>query len=72
MKLTDDAGGMMSLTSILEPARETPLVHKTGVLVVGSDPAGLAAGSKALHGIATSKPSKQTVSAASLKSALKQ
>ena len=33
----------MSLTSILEPARETPVVHKTDVLVVGSGPAGLAA-----------------------------
>jgi ribulose 1,5-bisphosphate synthetase/thiazole synthase len=33
----------MSLTSILEPARKTPVVHKTDVLVVGSGPAGLAA-----------------------------
>lgn len=33
----------MSLTSILEPACETSVVHKTDVLVVGSGPAGLAA-----------------------------
>ena len=33
----------MSLTSILEPARDIPVVHKTDVLVVGSGPAGLAA-----------------------------
>ena len=28
---------------ILEPARETPVIHRTGVLVVGSGPGGLAA-----------------------------
>lgn len=28
---------------ILEPARETPVIHRTGVLVVGAGPAGLAA-----------------------------
>ncbi|MCI2400781.1 FAD-dependent oxidoreductase [Aliiroseovarius subalbicans] len=29
--------------TILEPARETPVIHRTGVLVVGSGPGGLAA-----------------------------
>lgn len=33
----------MSLTSILESARDIPVVHKTDMLVVGSGPAGLAA-----------------------------
>ena len=31
------------MTSIFEPARETPVIHRTGVLVVGSGPGGLAA-----------------------------
>lgn len=33
----------MSTRTILEPARETPIVHETDVLVVGSGPGGLAA-----------------------------
>ena len=31
------------MTMILEPARETPVIHETGVLVIGSGPGGLAA-----------------------------
>tara|TARA_R110002074_G_scaffold98171_7_gene212568 strand:- start:366 stop:1727 length:1362 start_codon:yes stop_codon:yes gene_type:complete len=31
------------MTYISEPARETPIIHRTGVLVVGSGPGGLAA-----------------------------
>jgi ribulose 1,5-bisphosphate synthetase/thiazole synthase len=31
------------MPSITEPARETPIIHQTGVLVVGSGPGGLAA-----------------------------
>ncbi|KAJ02318.1 FAD-dependent oxidoreductase [Sulfitobacter mediterraneus] len=31
------------MQSITEPARETPIIHQTGVLVVGSGPGGLAA-----------------------------
>ncbi|HBM38831.1 MAG TPA: pyridine nucleotide-disulfide oxidoreductase, partial [Sulfitobacter sp.] len=31
------------MTLILEPARETPVIHETGVLVIGSGPGGLAA-----------------------------
>ena len=31
------------MQSIIEPARETPIIHQTGVLVVGSGPGGLAA-----------------------------
>ncbi|WP_150121413.1 FAD-dependent oxidoreductase, partial [Sulfitobacter sp. HI0023] len=31
------------MQSIHEPARETPVIHETGVLVVGSGPGGLAA-----------------------------
>ena len=33
----------MSQSNILEPARETPVIHRTDVLVVGSGPGGLAA-----------------------------
>ena len=33
----------MSQSRILEPARETPVIHRTDVVVVGSGPAGLAA-----------------------------
>ena len=33
----------MSQSTIREPARETPVVHRTDVLVVGSGPGGLAA-----------------------------
>ncbi|WP_102223457.1 FAD-dependent oxidoreductase [Acidimangrovimonas sediminis] len=33
----------MPLDHVTEPARETPVIHRTGVLVVGSGPAGLAA-----------------------------
>ena len=33
----------MTTTSIIEPAREIPVVHRTDVLVVGSGPGGLAA-----------------------------
>ncbi|WP_118135728.1 FAD-dependent oxidoreductase [Oceanicella sp. SM1341] len=33
----------MTQTSITEPARETPVIHRTDVLVVGSGPGGLAA-----------------------------
>lgn len=31
------------MTFITEPARETPIIHRTGVLVIGSGPGGLAA-----------------------------
>jgi NADPH-dependent 2,4-dienoyl-CoA reductase/sulfur reductase-like enzyme len=29
--------------TITEPARDTPVIHRTGVLVIGSGPGGLAA-----------------------------
>ena len=31
------------MTKIFEPARETPVIHETGVLVIGSGPGGLTA-----------------------------
>ena len=35
------------MTLILEPARETPVIHETGVLVIGSGPGGYVAAIRA-------------------------
>jgi thioredoxin reductase len=40
------------MTTILEPARETPVIHDTEVLVVGSGPGGLAAAIAVARGVA--------------------
>ena len=39
------------MTMILEPARETPVIHETGVLVIGSGPGGLAAALEGARGL---------------------